>query len=93
MKTFEDLVFEPHAISVRSNRFKKHKQAIIDFDNGYSVSVIFGTTFYSNGIDTYELAVFLEGEICYPSEIGDDVLAYITKEEVTEAMIKVQQLK
>ena len=93
MKTFEDLVFEPHAISVNSDRFKNHKQAIIDFDNGYSVSVIFGTTFYSNGIDTYELAVLFENSLCYPSEIGNDVLGNITKEEVTEAMIKVQQLK
>ena len=93
MKTFEDLVFEPHAISVNSDRFKNHKQAIIDFDNGYSVSVIFGTTFYSNGIDTYELAALLDGELCYPSEIGNDVLGNITKEEVTDAMIKIQQLK
>jgi lipopolysaccharide export LptBFGC system permease protein LptF len=30
------------------------KQAIIKFDNGRELSVIFGSMFYSNGIDTYE---------------------------------------
>lgn len=94
MKTFEDLVFEPHPITESwIEKYKDCKHAVMNFDNHYGVSVIFGTAFYSNGIDTYELAVLLDGELCYPSEIGNDVLAYITKEEVTEAMIKVQQLK
>ena len=94
MKTFEDLVFEPHAITKCGiEKYKDCKHAVINFDNNYGVSVIFGTAFYSNGIDTYELAVLFENSLCYPFEICNDVLAYITKEEVTEAMIKVQQLK
>ena len=94
MKTFDDLVFEYHPITECGiDKYKNCKQAVINFDNGYGVSVIFGTAFYSNGIDTYELAVLLEGSICYPHEIGNDVLAYISKDEVTEAMRKIQFLK
>ena len=94
MKTFDDLIFEPHEISKCGiDCYQNCKQAVLNFDNRYGVSVLVGTSFYSNGVDTYELAVLLDDELCYPSEIGNDVLGNITKEEVTEAMIKVQQLK
>lgn len=82
MKTFNDLKFEPwHAGG---------KYAILNFDNGYGVSVLFGENYYSNGIDTYELAVLRYGLICYDTEITDNVLGYITKEEVTNVMLKLQ---
>lgn len=92
MKTFEDLKFEPHKYREEAT------QAIIFFGNDYGVSVLFGTPFYSDGINTYELAVIHRaGEdsfvIKYDTDITDDVLGYITKEEVTKAMKKVQELK
>ena len=94
MKTFDDLVFEPHPITECGiDKYKDCKQAVFNFDNGYGVSVIFGTAFYSNGVDTYELAALLDGKLCYPSEIGGDVLGYINKDEITEAMRKIQLLK
>ena len=94
MKTFDDLIFEPHPIAgCGIDKCKDCKRAVMNFDNGYGVSVIFGEVFYSNGIDTYELAVLLKGRIYYPHEIGNDVLAYISKDEVTEAMMKIQLLK
>ena len=94
MRPFDDLVFEPHPITECGiDKYKDCKQAVLNFDNGYGVSVIFGTAFYSNGVDTYELAALLDGKLCYPSEIGGDVLGYINKDEITEAMVKVQQLK
>lgn len=94
MKTFDDLVFEPHPITgCGIARYKDCKRAVMNFENGYGVSVLFGTAFYSNGVDTYELAALLEGELCYPAEIGNDVLAYRSKDEVTEAMMKIQLLK
>lgn len=54
MKTFKNLVFESHGSGFG-------QQAILEFDNGYGVSVLFGDKFYSNGIDTYELAVLKDG--------------------------------
>ena len=85
MKTFNDLEFEK-----RQTGF--WERAFINFDNGYGVSVVFGEGCYSNGIDTFELAVMKDGRICYNTPITDDVLGYITKYEVTEAMIKIQEL-
>ena len=84
MKTFKDLDFKKH-----SNDAKQAKET---FENNYGVSVIFGNCFYSNGKDTYEVAVLYDGNITYNTEITDDVLGYLSEEEVSEIMIKVQSL-
>lgn len=103
-KTFDDLEFKPW-LDRRSIDFsagfsgfpdyEAAKQAIMQFPNGYGVSVLFGNVFYSDGVSTYELAVTLEGRLVYPGEVcpDGDVLGYITKEQVTEAMRKVQDFK
>ena len=91
MKTFDDLVFEKHPIAIDTiPDYKDAKQAVLNFDNGYGVSVLLGKCFYSNGVDTYELAVL---SICYATSITDDVIGHISSNEVTDIMTKVQQLK
>jgi len=70
--------------------------AKVFFDNGYGASVICGSMFYSNGLDTYELAV-LKGtpedwDLTYETPITDDVLAYLTKAEVNKALNKIEAL-
>ena len=93
MKTFKDLKFETHHSSKSGiSKFSESKQATMDFNNGYGVSVLVGSAFYSNGIDSYELAITLNGDLCYTSGISDNVMAYISKEEVTRVMIEVQKL-
>ena len=84
MKTFKDLEFKPHSIS--------GIQARINFDNKYGVSVVCGSMFYSNGIDTYELGILYEGSLTYNTYITDDVLGGLSSNEVTDIMVKVQNL-
>ena len=103
MKTFSDLKFRPRYterelqgymkvhISLYNER-KSAKQAVMKFDNGYSVSVVCGACFYSNGIDTYEVAVMHNGCICYDTPITSNVIPYQTAEEVTEIMREIQEL-
>jgi len=85
MKTFADLEFKAHPVG-------RGLQAKMDFDNGYGVSVLFGTDWYSNGTDTYELAVFKDGHINYEHTQGD-VMGYKSSDEVTSWMRQVQELK
>ena len=98
IKTFKDLEFETHPILLDAKSqntkemFANSKHAVMEFENGYGVSVIFGEQFYSNGIDTYEVAVLKDGFICYKTYITDNVVAYQTENEVTEIMRKVQEL-
>lgn len=99
-KTFDDLEFRPWGESMGimcPPSFAGSMQAVLRFDNGYGVSVLLGEMFYSNGSDTYELAVLKGDDIVYPEEVCGcdgwfDVLAHLTKDEVTEAMKKVQDL-
>ena len=101
MKIFKDLQFLQHPMSKVANtlplsmrrKYTNLKQATLEFENGYGVSVIFGEAFFSNGINTYELAVLKDGNLRYDTWITDDVMRYLTEGEVTAAMIKVQELK
>ena len=83
MKTFKDLVFESHSIG-------RGQHAVLEFDNGYGVSVLLGDMFYSNGVDTYELGVLANGYLCYETPITDDVLGRVTEEEITKIMKELQ---
>ncbi len=89
--TFRSLKFLPHPSDIMGTR--SDKQAVVNFDNNFGVSVVFGKTFYSNGVDTYEVAVLRDGEICYDSGISSDVLGYISREEVSTYMVAIQELE
>lgn len=102
-KTFDDLEFKEKFDSSITRSFLQTRsfrpatwQALMFFPNGYGVSVLFGGQCYSNGEDSYELAILVGNEddwgITYDTPIADDVLGFLTKEEVTEIMKKVQQL-
>lgn len=89
--SFHDLDFQDHPIS-KSGYIKGAKQAVMHFKNGYGISVLLGNWFYSNGIDTYEVAVLKDGNICRVTPITDDVLGFKTQNEVSEIMKKIQML-
>ena len=86
MLTFSMLKFKKHPYS------KTAKLAKMNFKNGYGVSVLCGTDYYSNGIDTYEVAVLKNGLLCYDTYIAKDVLPYKRIEEVNGIMRKIQAL-
>jgi hypothetical protein len=89
MKTFNDLNFGQHI----NNFIKDTKQARMQFDNGYGISVLLGGEgIYSNGIDTYEVAILYDDELCDDSGLCDNIFAHRTQEEITELMEKIQQL-
>lgn len=100
-KTFKDLKFKPHGLAKDAyilpafsrDRYGNAKQAVMEFENDYGVSVLMGECFYSNGVDTYELGVLYEGGLTYNTDITDDVIGYITEEEVTEIMKRVQDIQ
>ena len=94
MNTFEDLIFKPY------NKSHKLKQAKIKFSNDYGVSVLFGDLFYSNGKNTYEIAIFYKDSFIYADSgnnvcnvlYGSYVLGFLTKEEVSLKIKEIQEL-
>ena len=90
MKTFKDLKFKKHPLA---KICKGAKIAKMEFENGFGVSVIIGSIFYSNGVNSYEVAITKNGSLCYDSGLTYDVFGRQSAREVTKIMKEVQELK
>ena len=94
-KTFKDLVFKPwcEARGIVIPGREDDTQAMMEFPNGYAVSVLHGESFYSD-YNTYEVAIMKDGEVVYPKGICRyrNVFGFQTARQVTEIMRKVQEL-
>lgn len=86
-KTFKDIKFEmmdSFYDGVRSNTM---------FDNGYGISVVRHRYSYGGPSGLYEIAVLdSDGNLTYNTPITNDVIGYLTPKEVTEFMVKIQEL-
>ncbi len=83
---FEDLKFVEHPMG-------DGVQAIVKFSNGYGASVVKGLRTYGSDRGLYELAVFgLDGHISYSTPITNDVLGYLTEEDVSKTLLKISKL-
>ena len=77
VKTFDDLVFKPHGNPYTVGAV----QAVMEFENGHSISVVGGGTgLYGNGVSTFEAWASWQ----------DDVQGWLSKDEVTELMLETQ---
>jgi hypothetical protein len=87
MITFKDLKFE------QLDSFYNGVQCRISFENGFGASVVKHSFSYGGKDGLYELAVLnSSGNLTYDTPITDDVLGYLTEQDVTEILIKIQQL-
>jgi hypothetical protein len=87
MKTFDDLVFKPHALGIGA------VQAKLDLGNDIEVSVVGGPWMLGDGKTTFEVAAFYKtlGKFV-PMPDGEDVSGYNSKEEVTELINYLENL-
>ena len=86
-KTFKDLEFVP------TEEFLSGIRSTCHFDNGYGVSVVRHKFSYGNKLNLFELAIIDKvGDIVYSTPITDDVLGYLSEDDVSDTMIKVQRL-
>lgn len=88
--TFNDLKFSKPA-------FNNGIQAIVRFENNYGASVVRHDYSYGGKQGLYELAVIKYNEeglwdIDYSTPITDDVLGYLTEDNVTEYLTQIKQL-
>lgn len=85
-KQFKDLQFKTHPYS--SGILSREV-----FDNGYGVSVVRTETSYGGREGLFEVAIVnASGGINYSTPITDDVIGYLTEEEVSDIMKRVQEL-
>lgn len=89
MKKFEDLEFE----LINDAPFMVGKKARMHFDNGHGVSVVSHSYSYGGRDGLYEVAVLdKDGELTYDTPVTNDVIGYLTEEEVSGVMKEVQSL-
>ena len=89
MKTFNDLQFKEHP---RGAVYGGIISRII-FDNGYGATVVQGPHSYGGADGLYELAVVgKDDEISYDTPVTGDVEGYLSEAQVTDLLIKIQQL-
>jgi hypothetical protein len=89
MKKFQDLPFFP----INDAPFMVGKKARMHFDNGYGVSVVSHSYSYGGRNGLYEVAVLdSNDELTYDTPVTNDVIGYLTEEDVTDVMKQVQEL-
>jgi len=89
MKKFQDLPFFP----INDAPFMVGKKARMHFDNGYGVSVVSHSYSYGGRDGIYEVAVLdSEDNLTYETPVTNDVIGYLTEEDVTDVMKQVQEL-
>ena len=89
--TFDDLEFGARSAGLPG------VQALVFFSNGYGASVIRGYGSYGVDDELYELAVVKTTEddswdLCYDTEITDDVLGHLSEEEITSYLQRIEGL-
>jgi hypothetical protein len=72
-------------------------QAVVKFENNYGASIVRHNGSYGSKDGLYELAVTEYDEnghwsICYDTPLTDDVLGYLTEDDVTNHLIQIEQL-
>ena len=68
-------------------------QARIYFENGFGASVVQSDFSYGGKDGLYELAVLDEkGQITYETPITNDVIGYLTEEEVSNVLEEIKKL-
>lgn len=84
--TFQELEFQLHPMGMG-------KQCIVQYSNGYGASIVQGPHTYGGKDGLYELAVFgKDGEITYDTPITNDVLGYLSEDEVTKTLLDIKNL-
>ena len=84
--TFDQLEFEPTRYT------KDGVKARASFPNGYGASVIRSTTSCGGDQALYELAVLQDGQLCYTTPITDNVVGWLTPDDVTRLLGEIEAL-
>jgi hypothetical protein len=83
---FKELNFQVHPMGIGN-------QCIVQFPNGYGASIVKGEHTYGGKDGLYEIAIFgKDGEISYSTPITDDVLGYLSEEDVEKTLIDIKNL-
>ena len=70
----------------------RDSQAVAVLPNGYSASIVCHEFSYGGSEGLYELAVLLDGRICYTTPITEDVIGYMSEQDVLDTCKLIAEL-
>ena len=82
------LVYSDKKNGIGLDRFAR---ATVNFTNGYYISIINGM-WAQGDVDEYELAILNKDGICYDTPLADDVVGFLTKEDIEQFVRDVSEL-
>lgn len=65
---------------------------VFEFPNGYGASVVCNEVSYGHNDGLFELAVIKGGDICYDTPVTNDVVGYLTADEVADYLAEIRDL-
>lgn len=65
---------------------------VFEFSNGYGASVVCNEVSYGHNDGLFELAVIKGGDICYDTPVTNDVVGYLTADEVADYLAEIRDL-
>ena len=84
--------FGKHEVEERPGSFGGERY-VKQFPNGYGASIIRNGISYGHEVGRWELMVLKDGEACYTTYITDDVLGWLSEEEVTSTLDEIKELE
>ena len=84
-------LYKKYLVSISNSYFGL--RYVFLFENGYGANVVKNIFSYGNTRNLFQLAVLKDGQICYETEITDDVIGYLTNRQVIRILKRIKELK
>jgi len=77
---------------VKDHQMGNGTQVLFEFVNGYGASIIRHEFSYGSEDGRWELAVLKDDDLCYDTPITDNVIGYLTEDEVIPILAQIAAL-
>ena len=67
-------------------------QKFVEFDNGYSASIVSNDMSYGSDRGLFEIAILYKSNIVYDTGLTNDVIGFLDFQEVADTLKKIEQL-
>jgi len=67
-------------------------QKFVEFDNGYSASIVSNDMSYGSDHGLFEIAILHGSEIVYDTDIAHGVVGFLDFQDVADTLKKIEQL-
>lgn len=67
-------------------------QKFVEFDNGYTASIVCNDMSYGSDRGQFEIAILYNSDIVYDTGLTNDVIGFLDFQDVADTLKKIEQL-